>query len=62
MKFPHRFRAQRPGTALLVAAAVSATAAFRSGAAGPLGGLEDRVQAGTGVAGLAGLRVGFGRD
>jgi hypothetical protein len=62
LKFPHRIRARRTGTALLVAAAVSPAAAFMSGAAGPLGGLEDRVQAGTGVAGLAVLAADFGRD
>jgi hypothetical protein len=62
LKFPHRFRARRTGTALLVAAAVSPAPAFMSGAAGPIGGLEGRVQAGTAVAGLAVLRVDFGRD
>jgi hypothetical protein len=68
LKFPHRLRARRTGTAPLVAAAVPAAATFMSGAAGaqiatgPGSNTNGFWNPSLGVPDLAALAADFGRD
>jgi hypothetical protein len=60
LKFPHRIRARRTGTAQIVAAAVSAVTTIMSGGSGAQAGTGRRLS-GLGVPDLAALAGDSGR-